>query len=202
MPTGYTAAIKDGITFRQFAMNCARAFGATITMRDDGGDGSNIPERFEPDQHHAKALKEAYDDLAALNIMTKEGAARRASEYYEAAEARRLEMLREIRELRVKYEAMLAEVKAWKAPTPDHVAFRSFMLDQIDGSIRFDCSESYYGTPTKRLTPEEWLVSERSRIKRDIDYHTKNYAEEVERTEKRNAWIKALRDSLPTEEGK
>ncbi len=200
MPTGYTAAIKDGIAFKQFAMNCARAFGATITMRDDGGDGSNIPERFEPSDYHLKELREAQNELAVLSLMTPEGAAKRASEDYEAAEARRLEALREKRELRAKYEAMLAEVKAWKAPTPDHIQFRNFMLEQIGSSINFDCGESCYDKPTQRLTPEEWLSAQRSKIESDIDYHTKNYAEEVERTEKRNAWIKALRDSLPTEE--
>lgn len=200
MPTGYTAAIKDGITFRQFAMNCARAFGATITMRDDGGDGSNIPERFEPSDYHLKELRKAQNELAVLSAMTPEDVAKRASEDYEAAEARRLETLREKRELRAKYEAMLAEVKAWKTPTPDHIQFRNFMLEQIGSSIDFDCGESYYDKPTQRLTPEEWLLGRRSKIEGDIDYHTKNYAEEVERTEKRNAWIKALRDSLPTEE--
>lgn len=35
MPTGYTADIKDGITFRDFALRCARAFGATIMQRDE-----------------------------------------------------------------------------------------------------------------------------------------------------------------------
>ena len=35
MPTGYTDKIKDGITFKEYAMGCARAFGALITMRDN-----------------------------------------------------------------------------------------------------------------------------------------------------------------------
>ena len=37
MPTGYTAIIEDdpNCTFEQYLMRCARAFGATVTMRDD-----------------------------------------------------------------------------------------------------------------------------------------------------------------------
>lgn len=41
MPTGYTDAIKDGISFNQFILSCARAFGALITMRDEP---SSVPE--------------------------------------------------------------------------------------------------------------------------------------------------------------
>ena len=47
MPTGYTAPIKDGISFNDFMWGCARAFGALIMMRDDP-PGTPIPERFEP----------------------------------------------------------------------------------------------------------------------------------------------------------
>ncbi|KKK60691.1 hypothetical protein LCGC14_3021870, partial [marine sediment metagenome] len=31
MPTGYTACIKDGISFEKFVMQCARAMGACVT---------------------------------------------------------------------------------------------------------------------------------------------------------------------------
>jgi hypothetical protein len=48
MPTGYTAPIADGMTFEQFALGCARAFGALVTMRDEPSDAP-IPERLEPD---------------------------------------------------------------------------------------------------------------------------------------------------------
>ena len=34
MPTGYTADIKDGIDFKTYAMNCARAFGARVMLRE------------------------------------------------------------------------------------------------------------------------------------------------------------------------
>lgn len=39
MPTGYTADIKDGIDFKTYAMNCARAFGACVMLRDEPGGG-------------------------------------------------------------------------------------------------------------------------------------------------------------------
>jgi hypothetical protein len=35
MPTGYTAAIGEGIEFDKFVMQCARAMGACVMMRDE-----------------------------------------------------------------------------------------------------------------------------------------------------------------------
>ena len=58
MPTGFTCDIKDGITFERFALNCARAFGALINMRDDSLD-AEIPDEIKPSDHHVKALAEA-----------------------------------------------------------------------------------------------------------------------------------------------
>lgn len=48
MPTGYTADVQSGkvTDFAEYAMNCARAFGALVLMRDDPSD-ADIPERFE-----------------------------------------------------------------------------------------------------------------------------------------------------------
>lgn len=48
MPTGYTADIQNDITFQQFALNCACAFGACISLRDEPA-GTQIQEVFEPD---------------------------------------------------------------------------------------------------------------------------------------------------------
>lgn len=42
MPTGYTAAIADGIDFKTFAMNCTRALGACVTLR------ASLPTTQEP----------------------------------------------------------------------------------------------------------------------------------------------------------
>ena len=40
MPTGYTSDLYEGknISFTEFALQCSRAFGATIDQRDDGRD--------------------------------------------------------------------------------------------------------------------------------------------------------------------
>lgn len=196
MPTGYTAAIKDGITFQQFAMNCARAFGATITMRDEGGDGSSIPERFEPNPLYRQWKETAEAELAALDAMTPEEVEAAALDDYIRAENSRLTYLQEARELREKYEAMLKQVKAWTPPTPEHTRYHAFMIEQIESSINFDCGEGSWSEPTERLDAETWLKVRRDSLLSDIRGHGRLWEEEVERTEQRNRWISDLRASL------
>lgn len=53
MPTAYTADIAKGITFKQYAMNCARAFGALIDLRDKPAN-CEIPDVVYPSDYHLK----------------------------------------------------------------------------------------------------------------------------------------------------
>lgn len=196
MPTGYTYAIKDGISFEKFAMDCARAFGACVLLRDEGGGGEVIPDAFEPSQHHFNAAMSARKELAALDEISDEEAERKASEEFDKAETSSFVRLQEHRDLRAKYEAMLEKVRAWKPPTPDHEEMKKFMADQITSSIRFDCDEKYYSTPTVRVSGAEWLAAAKKRAKQDIQYHEAEYEREVDRAKSRTAWIQALRNSL------
>jgi hypothetical protein len=196
MPTGYTAAVQDGeITeFSEFAMSCARAFGACITMRDDPADAP-IPEAFEPSSYHAKALEVAQAELAALEAMTEaeqEAAARAAYEI----EARAWDEYEDKKfQSRLRYVAMLEKVQAWSAPTPGHVEFKNFMIEQLQESIDFDC----HRTSSKRPEPVEtkaWLAEKRASLNRDIAFCANEQAEEIERARKRTEWVQALRNSL------
>jgi len=71
MPTGYTAAVQDGTikTLSEYAMSCARAFGATITMRDEPSDAV-IPDEFTPSPYHKDAIVRAKEDIDAWSEMT------------------------------------------------------------------------------------------------------------------------------------
>lgn len=196
MPTGYTAKIADGITFNEFAMACARGMGALIMMRDEPSNAP-IPERFEPSDYHATKHVAAEMELGRLRRMTPAETEEAARTEFMEESARHVERMQENDDLRLKYEAMLAEVKAWQPPTPDHEGMKKFMVEQITGSIDFDCDNGYYrDNAPKRFNGPEWLEKKIAGARHDIDYHRKNHAEEVERTESRNAWLKSLRDSL------
>lgn len=195
MPTGYTADIKDGITFEQFAMNCARAFGALIMMRDEASD-AEIPERFEPSDYHLIKSREAKQKLGELTIMTADKAEEMAQAEHIKAEANRIEQIDRSRTLRAQYTAMLEKVNAWTPPTDEHGKLHAFMVEQIESSIKFDCDEEYYLTPTEKLVGSEWLAKEIERVSKEIKYCTTEYNKEVGRTENRNKWIADLRESL------
>lgn len=196
MPTVYTAAIADDITFDDFVMQCARAMGALIMMRDDPTDAP-IPKRFEPSDYHTNKIAEANASLERLAGMTAAEAAHAANDAYEAAIASQMAAIRRNNMLREKYNAMLAKVEAWQPPSIDHDGFKKFMVEQITSSLSFDCNNSYYHNQTHtKLTDVEWLAQEEAKARKDIAYHKAKNTEEVDLTEGRNRWIKKLRDSL------
>jgi hypothetical protein len=195
MPTGYTAAIADGITFEQYAMQCARAFGALVMMRDEPSDAP-IPEEFAPSSYHDKAIAEERERIAKLNAMSQEQAERAAAVAWDAAETSRLASLQNIRALRAKYDAMLTKVGSWTPPTPDHAELHKFMREQIEQSIDFDCGEKYYSTPTERKNGSVWLAEQLREASRSLAYHMEEAHKERERAASRTAWVCALKQSL------
>lgn len=195
MPTGYTAAVKDDISFEQFVWSCARGMGALIMMRDEP-TGAPIPERFEPSQYYAMAADKARAELARLETMSIEQVEAEADAAYVAAVQSYRDRIREALELRNKYSAMLAKVVQWEPPTAEHKGLQEFMASQLRQSIDFDCSTSY-GEKPYRQDATAWHNGLIAKARKDILYYEAEQAKEVERTEGRNEWIAALRKSVP-----
>lgn len=195
MPTGYTAGVADGTVtdFPKFAMGCARAFGALITMRDEP-NGADIPDEFKPSDYNLKALEKATERFHRLVAMTDEQA-----ESEEWAERLRLDEENERREKRRvaehgRYKSMLAQVEAWKPPTSEHENLKQFMRSQLLESAKFDCSPITLNRPAK--TGSQWRAEQIADAEREIAYHTKAHADEVRRCADRTAWVRQLRASL------
>jgi hypothetical protein len=195
MPTGYTAAIKDGITFEEYALGCARAFGALVLMRDEPSDAP-IPEKFEESDYHTLKLVELAAREQEILNMTAEQIESAALESWNKAEAHRTSRLEESRALRSKYEAMLESVDAWASPSPDHDKYKAFMRSQIEESIQWDCDEGCYANPAAKQSGADWAIDQLTEIARQTVCHTKEHAAEVERTNKRNEWIRLVRESF------
>lgn len=196
MPTGYTADIQNGMSFETFAMNCARAFGACISLRDEPGGGEKIPDEFAPSDYHFNAAQKARDELASLLAMSEQDRENAAETAWKEEEERRLLRLENKRKQRESYEAMLAKVNAWTPPTPDHAGLHEFMRSQIVQSIDFDCGGDYDKEPIQRMSGKQWAAEREARLNRDIEYHDREHALEVERAASRTEWVKALRFSL------
>ena len=192
MPTGYTSDVQDGtITeFRVFAMKCARAMGATVTMRDEP-HSAEIPEVFIPSAYYAEKIESIQAEIDRQVALTDE---EREAEY--KAECKRIaesEMFRrgERSLYRERYEAMLEKVRSWNIPSPEHAGLKEFMVEQLTSSIEWDC-KNYPSEPPKKETKSEAL----SRLLEDLNRAKKDYAEDIERVASRNKWLRELRESL------
>jgi hypothetical protein len=193
MPTGYTAAVVDGkvTEFKDFAMSCARAFGALITMRDDPSDAP-IPDKIEPRSYYQDRIAEhqkRLGDVLAMNNVEAEAAAKAA--HAEALKYRADYLVRQDQEA-ARLNNMLAKARAWKPPTPDHVEMKDFMIQQLMVSL----PGSYAPAIPELLDGETWRKREGDRIAKDIVYYKNEWAKEQEHAANRTQWLKALRASL------
>lgn len=192
MPTGYTSTLHDGEqSFEDFIWDCARAFGALITLRDE--PDARIPEVFLPSPYYANQVRDAEERIAWLEGLSPSARQAEASEAYLKASGRHAQRSSERDAMRARYEAMLAKVRAWTPPTGEHQELRDFMVQQLEESIRFDCYDQEAPSP---VTADEWLRHELALTKRHLDYCRKALVEEEERCRQRTEWVRELRNSL------
>lgn len=195
MPSGYTAKIAEGITFKQFALSCARAFGALIMMRDDPMD-AKIPDEVKPDDYHLRRKEELLKEWKEIENKSPKEIQKIIDSNFDEAMERYNKRKKDAADLRAKYEKILAEAKSWNPPSPDHTGLKDFMIEQVESSIKWDCDTSYDTVPVKESI-DEFLKERRADIQRDILYHEENYAKEVQRAKERTEWIVKLKQSLP-----
>ena len=193
MATGYTSEIEKGISFNEFCLTCARAFGALIIMRDVSIN-TTIPNEFKPSTHHKEALKEEVEELRQLSTLTTEQCTELALKQYEEGLKDKIQSDQKQTVLRTKYEDMLKKVELWIPPSSEHIELKNFMVQQIKESMDYDC------TPTSHkitlLSGTEWLENQRENTFWSIKYHTERWDEEVESCKRRTKWVKLLKESL------
>jgi hypothetical protein len=193
MPTGYTAKLHAGEQkFPDFALQCARAFGALIEMRDEPTN-AKIPETFEPSEHHVKGLEKAKKERAGLEKLTIEQAEKKAEAHYKRELKHHKESELKRQAMKLRYEGMLKQVDRWRPPTTEHREFKEFMRSQLSESINFDCSPT--PAPTK-MDGATWLKKQIEHAAWEVEYHSDEGMKEVERAKERTQWVRALRKSL------
>lgn len=196
MATGYTSDLYEGkdIAFPDFVMNCARAFNALIEMRDDPMDAT-IPYEFEASRYHTEQLKKAEADVARIKAWDDTEADSQSQLAYDRAQREYEESLANKAALRERYEAMLAQVKAWTPPTSEHQGLKDFMLKQLEGSIEHDCSTDYLNVP-EHLTGSTYKEQQLHSARWHVSFHTEHREYSKKRAEERTNWVAALRKSL------
>ena len=194
MPTGLTAGIAHDMSFEDFIWDCARQFGALISMRDYPKDAP-IPDAFNVSNYHTKALKQEKEMLEELKNMSRDALTDAAEAEFECSLASYEKSIVEHAELRDKYLAMQAKVESWEPPSPDHFELKTFMLNQIKESIDYDCSDKYNICPA-RQTGFQHFNQYLKRLLDSISDHTKEHRKEVKRAAGRTKWVQQLKQSL------
>jgi len=193
MPTGYTHEIEKGIAFRDFVINCARAFGALVELRDS--PNAPIPTEFKPNDYHKRELESSKIKLAKTKKIILKEAKEFAKQDYDKAMTYYINSLNEKKSLEQKYLAMLENVKNWQPPTLDHNGLKKFMTEQIQESMKHDCNTEYCHKPIL-VTPKKWIKNKIESYTDNIKYHSKHWSKEVKRCHSSTKWLQELFASL------
>jgi hypothetical protein len=202
MPTGYTARVASGevTDLAPFVMQLARGMSALITMRDEPFDAP-IPERFEPSTYHADEMTKAVEELTRLLAMSSSEAKAAAGAEFDEAVASHEHYSAVMYAKRERYDAMIRQLEAWQGAPP---GIKEFGLQQLRESIRCDCDDpiGFAACKPNRKTRNLWRAEELAEADRQIEYHSREYANELARVQQRNAWLAQLRRSLGMETAK
>ena len=192
MPSGYTSDIYNGkeVTFKDFALGCARAFGACVMQRDDPADVK--PKIMPEESYHTEELKK----LKKFKKPTKA----QFDSYVKETIADCEKSIKEKNELKKRYSDILENAKNWQPPTKEHERLKAFMIEQLTDSRSFDCCGlDHYEHELKvvsAMTYKDYVKKKLAEHNRHIKYHEEYEAKDLFNIKQRNKWIKDLYDSL------
>jgi len=192
MPSGYTSDIYNGkeVTFKDFALGCARAFGACVMQRDDPADEK--PKIMPEESYHTEELKK----LKKFKKPTKA----QFDSYVKETIADCEKSIKEKNELKKRYSDILENAKNWQPPTKEHERLKAFMIEQLTDSRSFDCCGlDHYEHELKvvsAMTYKDYVKKKLAEHNRHIKYHEEYEAKDLSNIKQRNKWIKDLYDSL------
>ena len=200
MPTGYTSPIYNGddISFKDFAIRCAKNFGALFHMREEKIDApirKRVPDLYYKERltYAKKELKNKVANPPSIEELKKEYwlmVRKKKQEYQEETNRKS--------ELKGRYEKILYQAKSWIPPTQEHENLKKFMIQQLEDSIDFDCRISELHIPSE----QEYIANclSLSSLEDDIAYYQDRWNKEVKHCEEMNKWIDDLLSSLELKE--
>ena len=190
MPTGYTSIISEkDISFKEFALRCARAFGACSEQRDDDINDPPKPRVYDPNNYFERVLKEGAPDLS-FDAFVEKG-------QQEIAEYEKI--VKERREVKQRYEKLLREVSSWTPPTQEHEELKSFMLKQLNDSMRCDCDTEFCEKEIKKLNNtkySDWKKEKLEQHRFRVERTQIEIAKCKKSIEEANKWLEDLNKSL------
>lgn len=199
MPTGYTACVQDGnvTELKDYILRCSRKFGALIHMRDDALNTS-IKHR-EVSDYRLNRLNEIKKDFEEFKKLSDEEIQKMLDESYLQKIEQQKKGLKEFEIGKQRYLDMLEKVKEWQPPSDDHMNLKNFAIEQLEGSLDFDYSDTskeYYLREPFKDSVEQYRQFKIESYIKDIKYHSDEYKKEAENVEKINKWIDDLVNSF------
>lgn len=202
MPTAYTEPIESdpNFTFEAYALRCARAFGALVSLRDEPLDAP-LPDMLYPSTYYEENLKRCDTEYAELIALSPEY----QLAYGEKLKADNLteicDILARNKERLASYSAMKEKVLAWEPPTASHAAGLSeFMLNQLDSSARsIELSTAFWDGEYQAALAAEPLDLYRCRLgeaNQRLVAAKHDRERDLALTAERNQWLADLRASL------
>jgi hypothetical protein len=186
MASGYTHKLYDGEQeFGEFVLDCARAFGAYIHLRDEPNAAlSKIEDDTPRRMRSLDRAQEAYNEFTALSLEEQRELHKKyvvdTEKHNEKTKKHRLEVAE-------RYGKMLAKVIAWDPPK-ELENLKDFMKEQLEGSINFDCKPY----ESRVLEFDEWLDNQVRSLLRSIEYAEDDLEREKKRVKEQHAWHEAL----------
>lgn len=149
MPTGYTSILTEkNISFKQFALRCARAFGACVSLRDN--DINKAIPKFKPDDYHLKELKQVKKEIRRITKLSAKEIKTFIIKECDSDISRLKLSLKEKEISNNRFKKMLNLVYNWIPPTNDHQGIKSFMIQQLTDSID-ECGYYYKSIKEKEI---------------------------------------------------
>ena len=203
MPTGLTSSIYDGsdTSFRSYALKCA-AYIDYCYRATDGGSKPLPKDKapiLEPESWYKERIDQAKDELEEYKELKRNP--ERLKEAYEKEKKCREDYLNEFyvdsqqkKELRKRYETMVATVKSWH-PGEEYNTLKSVMLEQLEKSIESDCAERK--PAYSELPPiDKWVDNNIECLQESLEFYKKRYEEECKNVEETNKYLKGLYEEL------
>jgi hypothetical protein len=203
MPTGYTDGVLSGkvTEFEVFAKQCLRAMGAAVHMRDDNFKTEYYPDK--PSSYHIDRVTEITKELAEMKTMSDDDIVRLRKLELKNDKKTYTKYIKDRKEGKKRLDDMLKKVNKYTPPTPDHQGIKTFMIEQLESTISYDCDADYYvgrvaevEQAMKDIDPVSIREYRINQLEKDLKYHSKEYQSEVDRCNKRHEWATAYLNSL------
>lgn len=198
MPTGYTAGVGNGeiISFKEYATDCAKAFGALIHLREDPKGNPHTP--IPKSTYYPEQLSASQKELEFFTNASMEDKLARFEKYKSSQLAYYYKQKEEAQLILKRYQNMLVKAKMFNPPTDQHKEYAKFIVSQLEKSIEFDCSytdDNYYDKQILQyedMTFEEWQKECIKKEERNIAYYNQKIQEEEASINSKTNWLNDL----------